>query len=223
MGEADNYYNEGQQQQYNGGYQQQYQPQPPPAAFQQQQYQQQPYQQQPYQQQPYQQDPSQNGGGYMPAQGYNGNGNEKGSFDQQFKIEKPKYNDLWAGILLILVFAGFVVVSGLALQGYSANKGNAGDGIYGNPNDFSLNTSTVILFSRSLSSCRMRTFGWPDSFPSSSSGSLVSSTYAGLLAPPSFTSGASIGPPESSSSSLACLWHSASGHGSHEFPSRLSC
>jgi hypothetical protein len=141
MGEADNYYNGGQQQQYNGGYQQQYQPQPPPATFQQQ-----PYQQQPYQQQPYQQDPSQNGGGYMPAQGYNDNGNEKGSFDQQFKIAKPKYNDLWAGILLILVFAGFVVVSGLALQGYSANKGNAGDGIYGNPNDFSLNTSTVILF-----------------------------------------------------------------------------
>jgi hypothetical protein len=132
MGESDAYYNGGQQQ---------YQPQPPAATH--------PYQappQQPYQQQPYQQGPPQNGNGngYMPAQGYNGN--EKGSFDEQFKIAKPKYNDLWAGILLILVFAGFVVVSGLALQGYSANKGNAGDGIYNNPNDFSLNTSTVILF-----------------------------------------------------------------------------
>ncbi|CAF3471631.1 PNS1 protein [Fusarium graminearum PH-1] len=141
MGESDAYYNGGQQQQYNGGYQQQYQPQPPAASYQ-------APPQQPYQQQPYQQGPPQNGtgngNGYMPAQGYNAN--EKGSFDEQFKIAKPKYNDLWAGILLILVFAGFVVVSGLALQGYSANKGNAGDGIYNNKNDFSPNTSTVILF-----------------------------------------------------------------------------
>ncbi|KAF4962387.1 hypothetical protein FSARC_9531 [Fusarium sarcochroum] len=139
MGESDSYYNPNQQQPYsNGGYQQQYQPQPPPATHQQ--YQQQP----PQQQQPYQQGPPQNGNGYMPAQGYDGN--EKGSFEQQFKIAKPKYNDLWAGILLICVFIGYVVVSGLALQGYAANKGNAGDGIYGNRNDFSLNTSTVILF-----------------------------------------------------------------------------
>lgn len=159
MGEADNYYNGnananangdqsrdgygyshgGQQQQPygNGSYQQQQQPyqQQPP-----QQYQQQPYQQQ--QQQPYQQPPPPQDG-YDPAQA---NGGEKYSFEQAFKVPKPKYNDLWAGILLILVFAGFVVVSAITLQGYAANRGNAGSGIYNNANDFSLNTSTIILF-----------------------------------------------------------------------------
>ncbi|RKL18020.1 Protein PNS1 [Fusarium oxysporum] len=141
MGEADNYYNPNQQPPYGysnggGGYQQQYQPQPPPATHQQ--------QYQPPPQQPYQQAPPQNGNGYMPAQGYGGN--EKASFEEQFNIPKPKWNDLWAGILFILFMAGYVVVSGIALQGYAANKGNAGSGIYGNRNDFSLNTSTVILF-----------------------------------------------------------------------------
>ncbi|KAF5718771.1 PNS1 [Fusarium globosum] len=141
MGEADNYYNPNQQPPYGysngGGYQQQYQPQPPPATHQQQ-------YQQPPPQQPYQQAAPQNGNGYMPAQGYGGN--EKASFEEQFKIPKPKWNDLWAGILFILFMAGYIVVSGIALQGYAANKGNAGSGIYGNRNDFSLNTSTVILF-----------------------------------------------------------------------------
>lgn len=33
----------------------------------------------------------------MPAQGYDG---EKASFEEQFKVPKPKYNDLWAGILV---------------------------------------------------------------------------------------------------------------------------
>lgn len=71
----------------------------------------------------------------------------KQTFDQAFKLERPKYNDLWAGILLILTFLGFVAISGLSLQGYAANKtGNAGNGIYNNPNNFSLNTNTVILF-----------------------------------------------------------------------------
>ncbi|KAL6355892.1 hypothetical protein LRP88_09475 [Fusarium phalaenopsidis] len=138
MGESDSYYNPNQPangQYSSAGYQQQYQPQPPPPSHPQ-------YQQQP-QQQPYQQGPPQNGNGYMPAQGYDG---EKASFEEQFKVPKPKYNDLWAGILLILVFIGFVVVSGLTLQGYAANRGNAGSGIYGNRNDFSLNTSTIILF-----------------------------------------------------------------------------
>lgn len=48
---------------------------------------------------------------------------------------------------LILTILGFAAVSGLSLQGYAANKsGNAGSGIYNNPNNFSLNTNTVILF-----------------------------------------------------------------------------
>lgn len=77
------YYNGGQQAPNNNYYQQQQQPQ---------------YQQQ---QQPYGQPPP---GG--PPQNYNNNNNnnqnygEKPTFDQTFKIEKPKWNDLWAGILV---------------------------------------------------------------------------------------------------------------------------
>lgn len=47
-----------------------------------------------------------------------GYGNEKVPFEQAFKIEQPKYNDIWAGILFVLTMAGYVVVSGIAIQGY---------------------------------------------------------------------------------------------------------
>jgi hypothetical protein len=67
----------------------------------------------------------------------------KQSFDEVFKLEKPKYNDLWAGILLILVFLGFTAVSGIALHGYATNHRG---GIYDNGNQFTLNSNTIILF-----------------------------------------------------------------------------
>ncbi|MCJ1255487.1 putative choline transporter, neither null mutation nor overexpression affects choline transport [Lignoscripta atroalba] len=70
----------------------------------------------------------------------------KQSFDQAFKLDKPKYNDLWAGILLIITFLGFAAVSGLSISGYSGNKGFNGGGIYNAGNDFSLNTNTAVLF-----------------------------------------------------------------------------
>lgn len=47
---------------------------------------------------------------------------------------------------LILTFFGFVAVSGLSLQDYSANKAFSGGGIYNAGNDFSLNTNTAVLF-----------------------------------------------------------------------------
>lgn len=72
--------------------------------------------------------------------------NGKTTFGEAFKIGKPKWNDLWAGILFIAVFCGFVVVSAISLQGYSAFKGFNGDGIYGNRNGFGLNTNTAVLF-----------------------------------------------------------------------------
>jgi len=74
------------------------------------------------------------------------NANEKPTFEQAFKIEKPKWNDWWAGLLLLLVFAGFVAISGISLQGYAATKGFSGGGIYGSSNDFGLNTNTIVLF-----------------------------------------------------------------------------
>lgn len=68
----------------------------------------------------------------------------KGSFDQAFKIEKPKWNDLWAGVLLIAVFCGFTAVSGITLQGYDSYF--TGGGIYNNANRFGLNSNTIVLF-----------------------------------------------------------------------------
>lgn len=75
-----------------------------------------------------------------------GNWSEKPTFDQAFKVQKPKWNDIWAGIALILVFAGFVAVSAISIAGYSTyNKFNGG-GIYGSQNDFGLDTNTIVLF-----------------------------------------------------------------------------
>ncbi|KAI9800800.1 MAG: hypothetical protein M1825_003583 [Sarcosagium campestre] len=68
------------------------------------------------------------------------------TYEETFKLEKPKYNDLWAGILLILVFLGFAAVSGLTINAYASNKGFNGDSIYDTANDFGLNTNTIILF-----------------------------------------------------------------------------
>lgn len=66
----------------------------------------------------------------------------KQDFNQSFAITKPKWNDLWAAVLFALVFAGFVVVSGLALHGYS-NISHGG--IYQSGNGFGLNGNTIIL------------------------------------------------------------------------------
>ncbi|CAI6337579.1 unnamed protein product [Periconia digitata] len=71
---------------------------------------------------------------------------EKPGFDQTFKIEKPKWNDWWAGLLLIAVFLGYAAVSGIAIQGYSHTKGFNGGGIYNSRNDFGLDTNTIVLF-----------------------------------------------------------------------------
>jgi hypothetical protein len=102
-GQAAGYYNQGQPQ-----YQPQYQ-QPM-----QQQQQQQPYQQQPGGQQ-YGGPPPQY---YGPAKqhDFDPNGGNP-AFGQVFKVDKPKYNDLWAGILFIINFLGFAAVSGLAIRG----------------------------------------------------------------------------------------------------------
>jgi hypothetical protein len=47
-----------------------------------------------------------------------GNGYGAPTFDQAFAIQKPKWNDLWAGILFLLTCAGFAAVSAISIQGY---------------------------------------------------------------------------------------------------------
>ncbi|KAG6038174.1 putative choline transporter, neither null mutation nor overexpression affects choline transport [Claviceps citrina] len=70
------------------------------------------------------------------------------TFDQAFKIEKPKYNDLWAGILMLLFFAGFVVVSALSIRGYITGPHDGG--ILGGKNDYGLNNNSIIGFALAL-------------------------------------------------------------------------
>lgn len=76
----------------------------------------------------------------------NYNANEKQDFAQTFKVEKPKWNDLWAGILFIIFVLGFAAISAISLRGYASSRGTQGGGIYDGRNNFSLSTSTMILF-----------------------------------------------------------------------------
>lgn len=82
-----------------------------------------------------------------PTYGENfGNWESKPSYDQAFRVEKPKWNDIWAGLLFIAVCAGFVVVSGISIASYASTYGFIGGGIYGSGNDFGLDTNTIVLF-----------------------------------------------------------------------------
>lgn len=83
---------------------------------------------------------------------------EKYSFDQAFQIDKPKYNDVWAGILFLLVSAGFVVVSALAIRGYIT--GAHGTGLNPKNNDFTLNSNSIILFACCLLLALVLSYGY---------------------------------------------------------------
>ncbi|KAG9244898.1 putative DUF580 domain protein Pns1 [Calycina marina] len=134
-GQADSYYQQGQQD---------YNMQQPQQSYQQNGYQQNGQQdgQQNYQsngpQPQYEQGPPQY------SQPDYGSG-QKQDYTQTFKIAKPKFNDLWAAILFLAVFCGFTAVSGITLYGYSQTKSQQGDGIYGS-STLELNTNTIVLF-----------------------------------------------------------------------------
>ncbi|KAK6521974.1 putative choline transporter, neither null mutation nor overexpression affects choline transport [Arthrobotrys megalospora] len=85
---------------------------------------------------------------YPPPQQYGGPLPPKPgeTFEQQFAIEKPKFNDLWAAVLYILTFLGFIAVSVLSLLGYSKSGSTSGSGISNSTARFGLTTNTVILF-----------------------------------------------------------------------------
>jgi hypothetical protein len=128
-GAANSYYQQGQKYQAPNG--------PPPP---QESYQQYPPQQQQYNSPPPQYNAPPPQDGKQATEGSYGNP----TFAQSFHIEKPKYNDIWAAILFLAVFAGFVAVSGLAINGYSSTS--EGGGIYNsNAQEVGLNTNTIIL------------------------------------------------------------------------------
>ncbi|KAH8774815.1 protein PNS1 [Hyaloscypha finlandica] len=154
-GAADAYYQEGQQDigaQQQGQYQQQpygyavaqggrfHSPPPQQPQYQQQAPPPQQYQPQAPPPQQYPQQPPHYG-----KQPETGNG-EKMGFDQTFTIDRPKYNDVWAAVLFILTFCGFIAVSVLSIRGYATT--NQGSGIYngGSANSVALNSNTIILF-----------------------------------------------------------------------------
>ncbi|KPI40659.1 Protein pns1 [Cyphellophora attinorum] len=82
----------------------------------------------------------------QPAPNYQPPQDSKQGFEQTFQIQKPKFHDWWAGLLLIATFLGFVAVSGLSLYRYSKYHKFNGGGVYGGSNDFSLDTNTILLF-----------------------------------------------------------------------------
>lgn len=132
-GAANDYYNQQppmnysqQQQGYNG-------------APQQQSYQQQPYDQKNYQPQTYTQNYGFGPTNYAPQ-------GEKTDFGQTFQVEKPKWNDWWAGALFLIVFAGYAAVSGYVINAYATHRTTNGVGIYNNRNNFGLTTNTIVLF-----------------------------------------------------------------------------
>jgi hypothetical protein len=77
----------------------------------------QPYGQPPLQQ-PYGQ-PSSDRTQAPKAEPYNG---MPPTYDQVFKIDRPKWNDLWAGILFLIVCAGYLAVSAICLHGWGSSS-----------------------------------------------------------------------------------------------------
>lgn len=112
MGEADDYYTSGAQNGNRNGAGNNYPMQPQQAYQGEGQY------------APPSQPPPNYGQNYGPKNGYNNDsGSDKPTFDQAFKVERPRFHDIWAAILFIAVCAGFVAVSGIAIQGYGRSIG----------------------------------------------------------------------------------------------------
>ncbi|KAK4225468.1 plasma-membrane choline transporter-domain-containing protein [Podospora fimiseda] len=140
QGEAANYYNQNQPQQPPNSYQMQpqgYYNQPPPPPMNE-------------YHSGYTPVPN-NGSGYPPPSYPPNNGVDPKlgpppSYDEVFAIAKPKWNDLWAGILFLATCAGFVVVSVFSIQGLSFTKNVNSGGIKGQTNTFGLTTHTIWLF-----------------------------------------------------------------------------
>ncbi|KAH0563516.1 hypothetical protein GP486_001922 [Trichoglossum hirsutum] len=70
----------------------------------------------------------------------------KQAFEERFRVVRPKWNDLWAGILLIAIFLGFAAVSAFSIRGFTVaiSAGNQKGHVSGK--EFGLVTSSVVLF-----------------------------------------------------------------------------
>lgn len=68
------------------------------------------------------------------------------NYDEAFKIEKPRFNDVPFTILFLLVVAGFFVVAGITLHAMRSTWDFQGSSIYDTQNYFTLNANTAVLF-----------------------------------------------------------------------------
>ncbi|GMM34786.1 Pns1 protein [Saccharomycopsis crataegensis] len=68
------------------------------------------------------------------------------SFDDAFKVEKPRFNDWPFAVFFYLVVFGFLAVAVITIRAYHLTHSSQGGGIYNNNTGDSLNTNTIIMF-----------------------------------------------------------------------------
>lgn len=93
--------------------------------------------------------PQYNQGGQYEAQSaqpYDDKPYNSENYDEAFKVEKPRFNDVPFAIFFLLVFAGFFVVAGITLNALRQTWDFQGGSIYSGQNTFTLNTNTAVLF-----------------------------------------------------------------------------
>ncbi|CAN6606049.1 protein Pns1p [Trichomonascus vanleenenianus] len=82
----------------------------------------------------------------QPPQAYPPPNQSGQTFNEKFKVEKPKWNDPIFTLIFVATCGGFIAVAVIGLKAYTDNRGFEGSSIYNTSNTFSLNTSTIILF-----------------------------------------------------------------------------
>lgn len=84
--------------------------------------------------------------GPPPPIDYSTKPNESGdTFEERFKVSKPKWNDIPFTILFLMVLGGFIALAVITIRSYGITKWFQGGSIYNSQNSFGLNTSTFIL------------------------------------------------------------------------------
>ncbi|GEQ68129.1 hypothetical protein JCM33374_g1796 [Metschnikowia sp. JCM 33374] len=68
------------------------------------------------------------------------------NYDEAFKIQKPKFNDIIFGVFFLLVLAGFVAISGITLNAMRHTYAIQGGSIYSSSSKFTFNSNTAALF-----------------------------------------------------------------------------
>ncbi|KAM9940240.1 hypothetical protein OXX80_000295 [Metschnikowia pulcherrima] len=68
------------------------------------------------------------------------------NYDEAFKVEKPKINDIAFAIFFLLVVAGFIAVAGITLHAMQQTYSVQGGSIYSSSSAFTFNSNTAILF-----------------------------------------------------------------------------